>query len=155
MMLKSKRYPYLNCIDSQALLAQCEKKDKKKGNHINLIFFIAAYGSYEDCWTNTLRTTIRENMIEYLNRLYAFFRIKPQKIPVTTPNGIVLSWPFTQYFRTIIEGKAYKENDDHKGLILAFEKGTPAGDSDYHLVSDEIKNAIIGGSFEIPVELKP
>lgn len=30
MMLKSKRYPYLNSIDSQALLAQCEKKDKRK-----------------------------------------------------------------------------------------------------------------------------
>ena len=28
-MLKSKRYPYLNCIDSQALLAQCEKKGQK------------------------------------------------------------------------------------------------------------------------------
>ena len=30
-MLKSKRYPYLNCIDSQALLAQCEKKGQKDG----------------------------------------------------------------------------------------------------------------------------
>lgn len=29
-MLKSKRYPYLNCIDSQALLAQCEKKGQKE-----------------------------------------------------------------------------------------------------------------------------
>lgn len=28
-MLKSKKYPYLNCIDSQALLAQCEKKGQK------------------------------------------------------------------------------------------------------------------------------
>lgn len=28
-MLKSKRYPYLNCIDPQALLAQCEKKGQK------------------------------------------------------------------------------------------------------------------------------
>ena len=28
-MLKSKRYPYLNCIDSRALLAQCEKKGQK------------------------------------------------------------------------------------------------------------------------------
>lgn len=28
-MLKSKRYPYLNCIDSLALLAQCEKKGQK------------------------------------------------------------------------------------------------------------------------------
>ena len=28
-MLKSKRYPYLNCIDSQALFAQCEKKGQK------------------------------------------------------------------------------------------------------------------------------
>ena len=28
-MLKSKRYPYLNCIDSQALLAQCEKLGQK------------------------------------------------------------------------------------------------------------------------------
>ena len=28
-MLKSKRYPYLNCIDSQALFAQCEKIGQK------------------------------------------------------------------------------------------------------------------------------
>ena len=29
-MLKSKKYPYLtNCIDSQALFAQCEKKEQK------------------------------------------------------------------------------------------------------------------------------
>ena len=28
-MLKSKRYPYLNCIDSQALFDQCEKKGHK------------------------------------------------------------------------------------------------------------------------------
>ena len=28
-MLKSKRYPYLNCIDSQALFVQCEKKGQK------------------------------------------------------------------------------------------------------------------------------
>ena len=28
-MLKSKRYPYLNCIDSQALFAQCEKRGLK------------------------------------------------------------------------------------------------------------------------------
>lgn len=28
-MLRSKRYPYLNCIDSQALLNQCEKKGLK------------------------------------------------------------------------------------------------------------------------------
>lgn len=28
-MLKSKRYPYLNCVDSQALFTQCEKKGQK------------------------------------------------------------------------------------------------------------------------------
>ena len=28
-MPKSKRYPYLNCIDSQALFAQCKKKGQK------------------------------------------------------------------------------------------------------------------------------
>lgn len=30
-MLNSERYPYLTCIDSQALLAQCEKKEIKDG----------------------------------------------------------------------------------------------------------------------------
>ena len=29
-MLKSKRYPYLNCIDSQALFDQCEKSEQKE-----------------------------------------------------------------------------------------------------------------------------
>lgn len=28
-MLKSKRYPYLNCVDSQALFTQCEKRGQK------------------------------------------------------------------------------------------------------------------------------
>ncbi len=122
---------------------------------INLIFLIAAYGAYEDCWTNPLRQIIREDMVAYLNKLYFFFRIKPKKIPVTTPNGLVLSWPFTQYFRTLIEGKAYKENDDDKELILAFEKTTPQGDSDYREVRDEIQNALLGGSIDTPIELKP
>lgn len=122
---------------------------------INLIFLIAAYGAYEDCWTNPLRQIIREDMVAYLNKLYSFFRIKPMKIPVTTPNGLVLSWPFTQYFRTLIEGKAYKENDDDKELILAFEKTTPQGDSDYREVRDEIQNALLGGSIDTPIELKP
>lgn len=122
---------------------------------INLIFLIAAYGAYEDCWTNPLRQIIREDMVAYLNKLYSFFRIKPKKIPVTTPNGLVLAWPFTQYFRTLIEGKAYKENDDDKELILAFEKTTPQGDSDYREVRDEIQNALLGGSIDNPIELKP
>lgn len=30
-MHNSERYPYLTCIDSQALLAQCEKKEIKDG----------------------------------------------------------------------------------------------------------------------------
>ena len=121
---------------------------------INLIFLIAAYGSYEDHWATSLRTTIREDMIQFLKDTYTFFKFEPKDIPVSTPNGHLFDIPFLHYFHVILTGKAYKESDDAKELILAFEKNTPVGESDRTHVLDEIQYAIQSGSITDPMELK-
>lgn len=122
---------------------------------INLIFLIAAYGSYEDHWATSLRTTIREDMIQFLKDTYTFFKFEPKDIPVSTPNGHLFDIPFLHYFHVILAGKAYKESDDAKELILAFEKNTPVGESDRTHVLDEIQYAVKSGSITDPIELKP
>lgn len=121
---------------------------------INLLFLIAAYGAYED-WAEPLRKIIRERMIKYLNEEYEFYRIKPKDIPLSTPSGVIYEWPFTTYFRTLLEGKAYKEIDDAEEIILAFEKKGKQGPKDYSTVRDNIQYAIKGGSIDNPVELEP
>lgn len=122
--------------------------------NINLVFLIAAYGAYENCWASTLRKTIREDMIGFLNELYDFYKIKPRDIPMYSQNGLVGSWKFTKYFRTLIEGKAYREDENSDEIILAFEK-TSQGNKDYTEIRDEIKDAIQGGSIDTPVKLMP
>ena len=123
--------------------------------NINLVFLIAAYGAYEDCWTSTLRNTIREDMIKFLNETYTFFKFEPRPYPVYSETRKVYEWPFTTFFRSIIEGKAYKENDNSKEIILAFEKNTEAGKKDRVDVLDEIQYAVKSGSITDPIELKP
>lgn len=122
---------------------------------INLIFLIAAYGSYEDHWAATLRREIREDMVKFLNETYSFFTIEPMDIPLYSQNGQVASFPFMRYFHSILAGKAYKESEDSKEIILAFEKNTEQGKADYTEVRDEIRNAIRSGSIDEPKELKP
>ena len=121
---------------------------------INLIFIIAAYGAYEDHWAISLRRSIREDMIDFLNKTYNFFRIEPMDIPMYSMNGQVGSWPFTKYFHTQITGKVYKESEDSQELILAFEKDTPQGIADYAEVRKDIKYAIKSGSIDEPEKLK-
>ena len=123
--------------------------------NINLVFLIAAYGAYEDCWTSTLRNTIREDMIKFLNETYVFFKFEPRPYPVYSETRKVYEWPFTTFFRSIIEGKAYKENDNSKEIILAFEKNTETGKKDRIDVLDEIQYAVKSGSITDPIELKP
>jgi hypothetical protein len=38
---------------------------------------------------------------------------------------------------------------------IQYKKTTPQGDSDYREVRDEIQNALLGGSIDTPIELKP
>lgn len=121
---------------------------------INLIFLIAAYGAYEDCWADSIHKTIREDMIDFLNANYSFFKIEPKDIDLYSQNGKVGTIPFTKYFHAILAGKAYKESDDSNELILAFEKNTPEGKADYDQVRDEIQYAINSSSIDTPVELK-
>lgn len=119
------------------------------------MFLIAVYGAYEDCWTSTLRNTIREDMIQFLNETYTFFKFEPKMIPLYSEDRKVYEWPFTTFFRTLIEGKAYKESEDAKELILAFEKDTPAGEKDQAHVLDEIQYAVKSCSITDPIELNP
>ncbi len=120
---------------------------------INLIFLIAAYGANEDSWTTAIRSEIRQDMLDFLNKTYNFYRIEPMDVPIYSQNGQVDEWPFTRYFRSLIEGKAYKESDASKDIILAFEKNTPQGQKDYAEVREEIRYAIAGGSIDTPVKI--
>lgn len=122
---------------------------------INLIFLIAAYGSYEDHWATSIRATIREDMLQFLTDTYAFFKIQPKDIPVTTPNGHLFDIPFLNYFHNLLAGKVYKESDDSTDLILAFEKKTEQGKLDLKEVQEDLQHAITGGSITDPIELKP
>ena len=122
---------------------------------INLIFLIAAYGSYEDHWATSIRATIREDMLQFLTDTYAFFKIQPMDIPVTTPTGHLFDIPFLNYFHNLLAGKVYKESDDSTDLILAFEKKTEQGKLDLKEVQEDLQHAITGGSITDPIELKP
>ena len=122
---------------------------------INLIFLIAAYGSYEDHWATSIRTTIREDMLQFLTDTYAFFKIQPMDIPMYSQTGLVGTIPFVRYFHSILAGKAYKEQDDANEIYLAFER-TPQGERDSAEVLDEIKYAVEDqAALSHPIELKP
>ena len=121
---------------------------------INLIFLIAAYGSYEDHWATSIRTTIREDMLQFLTDTYTFFKIQPKDIPMYSQTGLVGTIPFVRYFHSILAGKAYKEQDDANEIYLAFER-TPQGERDSAEVLDEIKYAVEDQSaLSHPIKLK-
>ena len=122
---------------------------------INLIFLIAAYGSYEDHWATSIRTTIREDMLQFLTNTYNFFKIQPKDIPMYSQTGLVGTIPFVRYFHSILAGKAYKEQDDANEIYLAFER-TPQGERDSAEVLGEIKYAVEDqAALSHPIELKP
>ena len=123
--------------------------------NINLIFLIAAYGAYEDCWTNTLRKTIREDMIQLLNNLYIFFEVVPEPIPVYSEDRKVMEIPFLNYHHNRLRGKVYKVDDKSKSLIIAFEREGKIGQADYEEVRENIATSISGGSIDTPIEIKP
>lgn len=121
---------------------------------INLIFLIAAYGSYEDHWATSIRTTIREDMLQFLTDTYNFFKIQPKDIPVTTPTGHLFDIPFLNYFHNLLAGKVYKESDNSPDLILAFEKHTEKGKLDLKEAQKDLQHAITGGSITDPYNIK-
>lgn len=123
--------------------------------NINLIFLIAAYGAYEDCWTNQLRTTIREDMIQFLNDTYKFFRIDPKDIPVTANGHHVMDLKFLDYFANLLRGKIYRTSKDDKQLWLAFERDTEQGRTDFLEVRDNIENYVDPGQLDSECPLKP
>lgn len=120
---------------------------------INLIFLIAAYGSYEDHWATSIRATIREDMLQFLTDTYAFFKIQPMDIPVTTPTGHLFDIPFLNYFHNLLAGKVYKESDDSTDLILAFEKKTEQGKLDLKEVTEYIKETLPDKTLGDPIDL--
>lgn len=121
---------------------------------INLLFLIAAYGAYED-WTKPLREKIRDDMVWLLNTLYAFYTIEPIDIPIYSRDKLVDTWFFEDYFRTSIQGKAYKVADDANEIILAFERDPKPGADDYKAVRENIQYAIKGGSIDQEMPLEP
>ena len=94
-------------------------------------------------------------MVKLLNDTYKFFIIEPMDVPLYSQNGLVGTIPFLQYFRLLLEGKAYKANPDTKEIILAFEKDTPDGERDYREVRENIEGYVQGGSIETPIQLEP
>ena len=120
---------------------------------INLIFLIAAYGSYEDHWATSIRATIREDMLQFLTDTYAFFKIQPKDIPVTTPTGHLFDIPFLNYFHNLLAGKVYKESDNSTDLILAFEKNTEQGKLDLKEVTEYIKETLPDKTLGDPIDI--
>ena len=94
-------------------------------------------------------------MVQLLNDTYKFFKIEPMDIPLYSQNGQVGTLPFLRYFRLLLEGKAYKENEGSKEIILAFEKEGPIGEKDYREVRENIEGYVQGGSIETPITLEP
>lgn len=123
--------------------------------YINLVFLIAAYGAYEDCWTDTLRKTIREDMIAFLNKTYIFFEVVPRSIPLFSNTKKIWNIPFLNYHNCRLYGKVYKENDETKKLIIAYERDTKIGQEDLAEGMDNLESSVIGGSIKEPIELKP
>ena len=97
----------------------------------------------------------RAEMIGLLNETYKFFKVETEDVPLYSQNGQVDTIPFLKYFRLLLEGKAYKENEASKEIILAFEKEGPIGERNYRDVRENIEGYVRGGSIEKPVELKP
>ena len=123
--------------------------------NINLIFLIAAYGAYEDCWTSTLRTTIREDMIALLNKLYVFFEVVPEPIPLYSGNNKVGEIPFINYHYNRLRGKIYKVDDDSKSLLIAFERETRTGKDDLADALENVPSSVAGETLGDPIELRP
>ena len=122
---------------------------------INLVFLIAAYGAYEDCWTDSLHKTIREDMIDFLNENYVFFNIVPKPIPVYSEDRQVMEIPFLNYHHNRIRGKVYKVDEDSTNLILAFEKKTDIGTKDLADAQEHLSSSVEGKTLGDPVPLKP
>ncbi len=125
---------------------------------ISLIALLAAYGAYEGSWTAPLRKIIREDMISFLNKTYAFFEVVPEPIPIYSGDSEakkVAEIPFLLYHHNRLAGKAYKTEDGTPVLTLAFERGSKDGESDLLEVRNNIATSISGGSITDPVTLKP
>ena len=121
---------------------------------INLLFIIAAYGAYED-WAKSLRSSIREDMIRFLNEKYIFFEIVPLPIPITSNGKQVAEIPFLDYHRSRLRGKIYKPTDDSNTHILAYERDTAIGQADLEDAINNLSSSVAGESLGDEKPLKP
>lgn len=121
--------------------------------NINLLFLIAAYGTYED-WSKTLREDIRKDMLDFLNMSYRFFKITPIDIPIYSQNGQVGSIPFLNYHHNRLRGKVYKTSDSSDEIIIAFERGTETGEKDLADAKDHLSSSVEGNTLGPEVKLK-
>ena len=93
-------------------------------------------------------------MIALLNKLYVFFEVVPEPIPLYSGNTKVGEIPFINYHYNRLRGKIYKVDDDSKSLLIAFERETRAGKDDLQDVRDNIVISISGGSIDTPIKLE-
>lgn len=113
--------------------------------HINLLFLIAAYGTYEG-WKRPLRNAIRKDMIEFLNDQYIFYEIVPLPIPVVANGHHVMDIPFLDYHHSRLNGKIYKPTDKSDSLVIAFERKSALGKADLEDARINLPSSVEGGS---------
>lgn len=100
---------------------------------INLLFLIYAYASQEN-HKLLLRTTIRKDLIRFLNDHYEFYRIYPDYVEFGKVKG-ENSIPFLTYFFSDLTGKIYKEEEFSDCYILAFEKNPKDPDENTRILN--------------------
>lgn len=122
--------------------------------HINLLFIIAAYGTYED-WKKPLRAAIRKDMIDFLNAKYIFFEIVPKPIPVEANGHWIMDIPFLDYHHSRLQGKIYKPTDKSKSMLIAYERETPTGKADLKDAQQNLPSSVESGTLGDPIKLKP
>ncbi len=122
--------------------------------HINLLFLIAAYGTYED-WKKPLRNAIRKDMIDFLNEKYIFFEIVPLPIPVEANGHHIMDIPFLDYHHSRLNGKVYKPTDKSKSLVIAYERKSALGKADLEDARMNLPSSVEGGSLGDEKPRKP
>ncbi len=122
--------------------------------NINLLFLIAAYGSYED-WTKPLRETIHDDMVKFLHKTYRIFKIKPKDLPITANGNLVLTIPFLEINSSLIRGKIFRTPDSKDEYYLAFERNTKEGKEDYEDVRKTIEGYIAPDKLDKECPLQP
>lgn len=94
-------------------------------------------------------------MIQLLNKLYVFFEVVPEPIPLYSGSKKVGEIPFINYHYNRLRGKVYKVDDDSKSLLIAFERNTATGKADLKDAEDNIPSSVVGNTLGAHITLMP